>query len=161
HPAWTPDGSTLVFVSARSGVRHLYSMCADGSNVRLLTALAGGADEPVVSPDGPGTAFTCSAPGRGAEPDSFATPLEGGTPTAVTATRDRRESHPFYLPGGELGWVLHRKDKREPEQVLRQGPAGAPPVTLVSTELTVVDVAMARDGSRLAWVGSRAPERNG
>lgn len=161
HPAWTPDGSTLVFVSARSGVRQLYSMGADGGNVRLLTALAGGADEPVVSPDGRSIAFTGYAAGREDAPDIFVMPIEGGTPTAVTATRDRRESHPFYLPGGELGWVLHRKDKREPEQVLRQGPAGAPPVTLVSTELTVVDVAMARDGSRLAWVGSRVPERNG
>lgn len=160
HPAWSPDGATLVFVSARSGVRQLYSMGADGGNVRLLTALVGGADEPAISPDGKSIAFTGYAAGREDAPDIFSMPIEGGTPTAVTATRDRRETHPFYLPGGGLGWVLHRKDKKEPEQVQRQGPAGAPPVTLVSTELTVVDVAVARDGSRLAWVGSRALERN-
>ncbi len=160
-PRWTPDGKTLVFVSARAGARQLYVMDLDGSHVRPLTALPGGAEEPMVSPDGGSVAFT-GYPGRRDDPsDIFVVPMTGGEPRAVTTTRDRRESRPVYLPSGELAWVLHRKDKREPDQVLRQAPAGGGPSTmLVSNEHNLQDVALARDGSRIAWVASRAADRN-
>lgn len=79
---------------------------------------------------------------------------------AATNTRDRRETRPVYLANGELAWVLLRRDKHEPDQVQRQPPAGGLPATIVSSDLSVVDVAFARDGSRMAWVASRPQEHN-
>jgi hypothetical protein len=65
-----------------------------------------------------------------------------------------------YLPSGELAWVLMRRDKREPDLVLRQAAAGGSPAAIVTSELTMVDVAFAPDGSRVAWVASRPLEQN-
>ena len=57
-PAWSPDGSKIVFVSIRAGdvfpVVHV--MNADGSNVQALTLEAANETSPIWSPDG-GTIF--------------------------------------------------------------------------------------------------------
>lgn len=37
-PAWSPDGSQIVFVSNRSGAPELWAVNADGSNLRRLTS---------------------------------------------------------------------------------------------------------------------------
>ncbi len=159
QPLWTPDGGQVVFVSGRSGTRQLYVMKADGTEARQLTTLPGGAEEPAISPDGTRVGFTGYPDQRDGQPDIYAIPLEGGQPVAVTATRDRRESSPFFFPGGELGWVLQRKDKSEPDQVVRQGGSAAAPV-LVSADFSVQGVTLSRDGARMAWVASRPLERN-
>ena len=68
HPAddgtvsWSPDGTRLVFDSARAGfgLRELYTMDADGTNVQRLTnleELEGQAHSPAWSPDGTKIAY--------------------------------------------------------------------------------------------------------
>ena len=37
HPAWSPDGTKIVFTSHRDGVAQIYVMEADGSNQTKLT----------------------------------------------------------------------------------------------------------------------------
>jgi dipeptidyl aminopeptidase/acylaminoacyl peptidase len=160
QPVWSSDGQHLLFVSARGGTRQLYLMRPDGTEVRQLTSLPGGADEPAFSPDGSAVAFTGYPAGRDRPSDIFVVPAAGGTPAAATDTRDRREARPVYLPTGELAWVQVRRDRREPDQLLRQAPPGGTPVPMITTDLTLVDVAIARDGSRLAWVASRPQERD-
>jgi hypothetical protein len=160
QPAWTPDGQQLVFVSAQTGTRQLYVMRPDGGEPRQLTSLPGGAEEPALSPDGRAVAFTGYPQGREGQSDIFVVPLAGGLPSAATNTRDRRETRPAYLPDGELAWVLLRRDKREPDLVQRQPAPGGMPATILASDPTVVDVAVARDGSRLAWVSSRPMESN-
>ncbi len=159
QPVWTPDGRSLVISSGRGGSRQLYLIAADGSDLRELTAVPGGAEDPALSPDGTTVAFTGYPRGRDQAADIFAVPLAGGPARPVTATLDRHESRPAYLPGGELTWVERRRDKRDPDQVVRQAPGGTP-VPLVSTDLAITDVAIAADGSRLAWIGSRPGDRN-
>ena len=36
-PVWSPDNVHVAFVSDRDGIRHLYSVAADGSGLRRLT----------------------------------------------------------------------------------------------------------------------------
>lgn len=58
EPAWSPDGSQIVFTSYRGdGNARIYLMNADGSDVRLLVAESGGW-EPAWSPGGDQIAFT-------------------------------------------------------------------------------------------------------
>lgn len=160
QPAWTPDGRWLVISSGRSGSRQLYVLAADGSDLRELTTLAGGAEDPALSPDGSTVVFTGFPHGRDQPADIYTIPFAGGTPRPVTLTPDRHESRPVFLPGGELTWVQRRKDKRDPDLVVRQAAAGTGQVPLISTELALSDVAIAGDGSRIAWVGSRTGDRN-
>ncbi|MDZ4864631.1 MAG: hypothetical protein SGJ01_14445 [Gemmatimonadota bacterium] len=160
QPAWTPDGTHLVFVSTRTGVRQLHIMAADGSEARALTALPGGAEEPSLSSDGQRVAFT-GYPGKRDEPsDIYTVAITGGPLNPVTRTPDRREMRPVFLSGGELSWVLLRRDRKDPDLILRQASPGAPTAQFVSSALALQDVAFAPDGSRLAWVASRPAEHN-
>jgi WD40-like Beta Propeller Repeat/Bacterial Ig-like domain (group 2) len=161
RPVWTPDGQRIVFVSARAGgVRQLYVMRADGTEKRELTSLPGGAEDPVVSPDGRAVAFRGYPDGRGGQSDILVVPIEGGTPRRATNTPDRREVHPLYLASGELVWVELRRDKRDPDLVVRQPPAGGLAAPILASEDPLVDVALAGDGSRLAWITAKADDKN-
>jgi Tol biopolymer transport system component len=74
-PAWSPDGSRLLFVSSRSGDEEIYVARADGSGVARLTSLPGRDLTPAWSPDGTriawsrdGAIWTMSASGAGKKP---------------------------------------------------------------------------------------------
>jgi Tol biopolymer transport system component len=51
-PAWSPDGTRLAFVSARSGDEEIYVARANGAGIRRLTALPGPDLSPAWSTDG-------------------------------------------------------------------------------------------------------------
>jgi TolB protein len=52
-PAWSPDGARLAFISNRDGNDELYTMNADGSDVRRLTETPDASESfPAWSPDG-------------------------------------------------------------------------------------------------------------
>ncbi len=158
QPVWTPDGAHVVFVSGRSGVRQLYVMNIDGTEVRQLSSVTGGAEQPAVSPDGQRVAFTGYPGARDGQTEIFAMPYDGGQAVPVTTSKDRREDRPFFFANGDIGWVEQRKDKNEPDRVVRQGGATVPAV--LSSDLSVQDVALSRDGARIAWVATRPSERN-
>jgi hypothetical protein len=96
--------------------------------------------------------------GRDRESEIFLTPLDGGAAAPVTKTADRREVRPFFLPGGDLAWVQLRHDRKDPDMVMRQPLTGGPPTALVTSEESLVDMALASDGSRIAWVASHPSE---
>lgn len=59
-PAWSPDGRTLAFLSARDGTSQIYLLSMEGGEAKKLTALSTGADLFHWSPDGKTIAFTSS-----------------------------------------------------------------------------------------------------
>jgi TolB protein len=60
-PAWSPDGTKIVFESTRTGAGDIYSMNADGTGVARLTTSSDFEESPAWSPDGTKIAFTAGA----------------------------------------------------------------------------------------------------
>lgn len=56
-PTWSPDGSMIAFASSRAGMRQLFVMNADGSNIRQVTNLDNMGGRSTWSPDGTRLAF--------------------------------------------------------------------------------------------------------
>lgn len=64
-PTYSPDGSTLVFVSTRGGgIPRLHAMSADGGEARLFADLGGPVRRPMWSPDGARLAVQVTAAGE-------------------------------------------------------------------------------------------------
>lgn len=57
--AWSADASTIAFVSSVEGKRQIFTMAADGSNRRQISAGDGEYFHPAWSPSGAALAFTC------------------------------------------------------------------------------------------------------
>ena len=58
NPRWSPNGSTILFESNRSGSQQLWTIAAGGGEPRQLTDIATGAANGIWSPDGLHVAFT-------------------------------------------------------------------------------------------------------
>jgi Tol biopolymer transport system component/DNA-binding winged helix-turn-helix (wHTH) protein len=77
QPAISPDGSTVAFVSSRSGKRQLWKMSMDGRNVTQLTDIPNDVVRPIFAPDGTKVFFTVSVAGQC---HIWQVPVSGGTP---------------------------------------------------------------------------------
>ena len=91
HPAWSPDGRRVVFASHRHGSWDLFTMAADGSDVRGLTAGDANEEWPAWSPDGSRIAYASRPQGSSSiwtvTPDGMdARQLTPGLASDVTPT---------------------------------------------------------------------------
>jgi len=95
HPAWSPDGSQIVFSSDRdNGTQDIYTLAIDTLNVTRLTADSGNNSEPVWSPDGSKIAFTSDRTG---DNDIFVMNTDGSGQTQLT-TDTANDSDPTWSP---------------------------------------------------------------
>jgi len=63
HPAWSPDGKRIAFVSHRTGNNDIWLTNADGTGLRNLTAHPSQDTSPAWSPDGRRIAFVSTRHG--------------------------------------------------------------------------------------------------
>ena len=85
---WTPDGESVIFVSDRGGVRHLYKQSVHQSSPDLLV----GGDEPVVipriSPDRSEILYSLGPVKQGDPTGILAIAVNGGSPREVLRAND-------------------------------------------------------------------------
>ena len=95
-PSWSPDGSKVVFQSNRTGEWHLYTMAADGSDVRDLTPSMKDCRNPSFSPDGSKIVFYSAATGND---EIYVMKADGSGATNLTKN-PASDIHPHWSPDG-------------------------------------------------------------
>jgi TolB protein len=106
--SWSPDAARIAFyrgVGVEGGGRFdavwdVFTMAADGTDVRQLTDTAGFTTFPVYSPDGSEIAFTSD---EGGVADVWVMNADGSDPVNLTAFDDSTldDYHPTWSPDGE------------------------------------------------------------
>jgi Tol biopolymer transport system component len=95
EPAWSPDGLRIVFGSDHEGMRAIYVMDADGSNLHRLSSVHAGENCPDWSPDGTQITFASWRHGYG---EIFMMDADGGNQQRITEDRFEDE-FPAWQPG--------------------------------------------------------------
>lgn len=126
-PRFSPDSSSIAFLSNREGTVQLYVLSLAGGEARRLTHLKGGAGEPVWSPDGNWLAF--------------AAPLANDLP--AHAPRVIRKAT-YKLDG--LGY-----DVSIPTQLFKVSVGGGDATQLTQGEGAASQAAWSPDGNQLAY----------
>jgi dipeptidyl aminopeptidase/acylaminoacyl peptidase len=88
-PAWSPDGTQIVFSSRRNEEYGVHVMNADGTGLHRLTDAPGGSF-PVWSPDGTRIAYS--------NPDIFTIGIDGSDVRNITGTPSIQELNPDWQP---------------------------------------------------------------
>jgi len=105
-PAWSPDGTQLLFVTARHDPNpgscfpecryEIYVMNADGTDQRRLTEDAANDFHPIWSPDGAQIAFVSDRDGNN---EIYVMDADGGNPRRLT-DEPAADMRPFWSPDG-------------------------------------------------------------
>ena len=96
HPAWSPDGRKIAFVSGRDGNSNIYVMDADGKNVHQLTDHPVSDTNPAWSPNSQEIAFQSTRDGN---IDIYVMDTNGGNIRRLTH-RLAFEITPAWSPNG-------------------------------------------------------------
>jgi TolB protein len=117
EPAVSPDGSKIAFSSDRPGRTMIYTMNADGSNVKRLTEAGQFNAAPAWSPDGKKLAFAGQA---GANFDIFVVNADGTNMIRLTSAkrangRPANNEDPSWSPDGRF--VMYTSDRTGKNQI--------------------------------------------
>lgn len=171
-PAWSPDGQRVAFASNRDGNYDIYTMAADGTDVRQATFTVGQdyggwvdywtSLEPTWSPDGTQLAFTGY---RGGEVEVIMAAVDATEETYVeTMLTDPwdylNSAQPDWSPDGATLLYTQYYDEWSTD-IWRSGVDGADPINLTGEageDVADTDPSWSTDGSRITWVSTREPD---
>ena len=141
-PRWSPDGTSLAFLSDRDGGRpQIYVMALRGGEPRRLTTLPAGAGEPLWSPDATRMLFSAPVLRQPPPRDRDALASWHDRPKVIDRALYKFDGTGFLLHGSLHLFVV--------------AVAGGEPVQLTKDERTHWQACWSPDGMRIAFAGSR------
>jgi WD40 repeat protein len=154
-PAWSPDGSQIVFSSDRGGNREIYVMNADGSGEARLTSAEGADTRPAWSPDGNRIAFVSDRDGNA---EVYVMNADGTAPVRLTSdTGD--DLDPTWSPDGRRIAFSSRRSGSAHLYVMNADGSGQVQITFNQGALVGArQPAWSPDGATIVFVGEELGE---
>jgi eukaryotic-like serine/threonine-protein kinase len=147
----SPDGTSLVYTSTRSGNSDLYRIPTQGGSPVQLTSDSTNEFGPVWSPDGKEIAFHAVSAGKFSV---MVAPSEGGAPTVVTESAPRGED---WGPDGNKIVLAGDPGRKEPAQVVtRSANVWSKPAPIVGAEGALLP-RWSPDGRLIAFIVPGTP----
>lgn len=114
QPNWSPRGDRIAFQRRRAGSEDwdLYTIAADGRDLRPVVTGPSGDTDVSWSPDGRWLVFSSDHGGR-AQPKIFVVAAGGGQPQAVTSDPGPADAAPSWSPDG--AWIAFESHPGEDE----------------------------------------------
>ncbi len=144
-PAWSPDGSTIAYMSYKSGYPDVYIVkLAQGIRTRIA-GFPGINTGPAFSPDGKQIALTLSKDGN---PEIYTMSSQGGLPNRITRTRGT-ETSPSWSPDGSR--IVYNSDDRGSTQLYIVPASGGDPEKINLSGTYNSDPTWSPDGKKIAY----------
>ncbi len=156
RPAFTPDGQTILFHSARTaGKQQIWAMNVDGSGLTQLTRDSI-SFAPTVSPDGQTVAYVSM---RDKNYDIWLMSRDGSNQRQFTRSPQQRESEPRFLHDGTLAYLVERREgNRTVQQVVRADLTTGNVTPLSGIDLALASFAVSPSGDLVALVVNAQPQ---
>jgi hypothetical protein len=147
YPAWSPDGSKLVFQASRDGNAEIYSMNADGTGQTRLTNNAAFDGVPAWSPDGSKIAFD-SDRDDGSHKEIYSMNADGTGQTNVT-NNPATDQFPAWSPDGTK--IAFESDRDGNIEIYVMNADGTGQTNLTSNAAGDSGAAWSPDGTKIAF----------
>lgn len=145
HPAWSPDGTKIAFVSTRDTNPQIYVMEPNGTNVVRLTHSSGVDAQPAWSPDGTRIAF---ATDRDGNDEIYVMNADGTNPTNLT-NAESIDVLPAWSPDSSK--IAFQSDRAIDFAVWVMNADGSNPVQLASSSPRSGAPSWSPDGTRILY----------
>ncbi len=154
HPAWSPDGTRIAFVSDAGGHNEIWVVNADGTNPSRLTVSATNDTFPAWSPDGLRIAFTRNDSVTLRDDIWVMSAADGSGLVRLTTTDASGESQPAWSPdGSKIAFVTNRDGDLEIYSMNADGSGATNLTQSPSSDETSPD--WAPDGSLIVFDSDR------
>jgi TolB protein len=148
-PRWSPDGSSIAWVSSRDGNQEIYRATADGRNVKRLTNEIALDNNPSWSPDGKLLAFTSA---RSGNMEIHVMSADGGNVRRLT-NHPAIDCWPAWSPDGRQLAFTSNRDGNYEIYVAKPDGSGLHNVTNHPAQDNFA--AWSPDGKRIAFISNR------
>jgi TolB protein len=147
-PAWTPDGSKLIFQSNRSGEWHLYVMNPDGTGLSDVTPNLKDCRNPSFSPDGKRIVFYSAMSGN----DEIYTMNADGSGVRNLTNNPARDIHPHWTPDGKRILFNSLRDDPDAFDIYAMNADGSDVKRLTATKEDETCAQLSPDGKHMIFL---------